>query len=89
MTASCRFEETRIETRHITLNLRRQKKKTEIKAAVPSRVCTAFAALSFVFMLGVAGGIEHDTVSLSVGCPIMLASLGLGTLFAKLAARLR
>ena len=77
-----------MEERRIVLLAHRSGNRTKLKTALRS-ICTALAAFSLLFMLGVAGGIEHDTVALSVGCPMMLASLGLGTLFAKLATRLR
>ncbi len=66
-----------METRYITI--RRRKRRTL------QRVWNALAGVSFFLLLGIAGGVEQDSIALGAGAWMMAATLGAGTLFAWLA----
>ncbi len=66
-----------METRYRTVHRR---KRRALKS-----VWSALAGLSFLLMLGIAGGVEQDSIALGAGAWMMAASMGAGTLFAWLA----
>lgn len=66
-----------METRYRTVH--RRKRRT-LKS-----VWGVLAGLSFLLMLGIGGGVEQDSIALSVGFLMMAASMCAAALFAWLA----
>ena len=70
-----------METRYITI--RRRKRRTLRKA------WSTLAGVSFFLLLGIAGGVEQDSIALGAGAWMMAASMGAWALFSWLAGWLR
>lgn len=70
-----------METRYITI--RRRKRRTLRK------VWSVLAGVSFFLLLGIAGGVEQDSIALGAGAWMMAASMGAWALFSWLAGWLR
>lgn len=66
-----------METRYITI--RRRKRRTL------RRVWNVLTGVSFFLLLGIAGGVEHDSIALGTGMWMMAASMGAWALFSWLA----
>lgn len=48
-------------------------------------IWNALAGVSFFLLLGIAGGVEHDSIALGTGMWMMAASMGAWALFSWLA----